>query len=157
MQFFSFGPRPGSLILQRSVCSLGVLLLVFTASSFPSWALTAPDPQATGEQLETLAREVTFGWAKSHPLVATYLGLSDEDGQLITPSQAENERDLATIRGWEKELASIPLGGASQVELDDAKLLRAQLVSYERQYLVYKTYEKDPSGPSMMIVNAIYL
>ena len=100
MQFFSFGPRPGSLILQRSVYSLGGLLLVFTASSFPSWALTATDPQATGEQLETLAREVTFSWAKSHPLVATYLGLSDEDGQLDTPSQAENERDLATIRGW---------------------------------------------------------
>jgi hypothetical protein len=99
---------------------------------------------------------MTFDWAKSHPLVATFLGLSDEDGRLNTPSEEENARDLATIRGWEKELASIPLEGATMVDVDDAKLLRAQLVGYERQYLVYKTYEKDPSGPSMAIVSAIY-
>jgi uncharacterized protein (DUF885 family) len=42
------------------------------------------------------------------------------------------------------------------VDADDAKLLRAQLVSYERQYTVYKTYEKDPSGPSVAIIGAIY-
>ena len=99
---------------------------------------------------------MTFDWAKSHPLFATFLGLSDEDGQLDTPSEAENARDLATIRGWESELASIPLDGASLVDVDDAKLLRAQLVGYERQYTVYKTYEKDPSGPSLAIVGAIY-
>ena len=34
------------------------------------------------------------------------------------------------------------------MDLDDAKLLRAQLVGIEREYTVYKTYEKDPSGPS---------
>jgi hypothetical protein len=60
------------------------------------------------------------------------------------------------IRGWENELASIPLDGASLADVDDAKLLRAQLVGYERQYLVYKTYEKDPSAPSLAIMNAIY-
>ena len=98
------------------------------------------------ERLQTLAKAITFDWAKSHPLTATFLGLSDEDGQLDTPSEAENARDLATIRGWESELASIPLDGASLVDVDDAKLLRAQLTSMERQYTVYKTYEKDPSG-----------
>jgi len=99
---------------------------------------------------------MTFDWAKSHPLSATFLGLSDEDGQLDTPSAAENDRDLAMIRGWEDELASIPLEGASLGDVDDAKLLRAQLVGYERQYLVYKSYEKDPSGPSTAIIFAIY-
>ena len=89
--------------------------------------------------------------------MATFVGLSDEDGQLDTPSEAENARDLATIRGWERELASIPLDGASLVDVDDAKLLRAQLTSFERQYTVYKTYEKDPSGPSQAILGAIYV
>src|SRR5271165_4706734 len=112
--------------------------------------------RSVSDRLQTLARSMTFDWAKSHPLAATSLGLSDEDGQLDTPSEAENARDLATIRGWESELASIPLDGASLADVDDAKLLRAQLTNLERQYLVYKTYEKDPSGPSLAIVNAIY-
>ena len=99
---------------------------------------------------------MTFDWAKAHPLFATGLGLSDEDGELDTPSVAENARDLATIRRWESELAAIPVKGASLTDVDDAKLLRAQLESYERQYTVYKTYEKDPSGPSVAIINAIY-
>lgn len=125
------------------------------------WVLVAPSalfaaPPTTSEQLQTLARSMTFEWAKAHPLTATFLGLSDEDGQLDTPSAAENARDLAMIRDWQRKLASILLTGASLVEMDDAKLLRAQLTSMERQYTVYKTYEKDPSAPSLTILGAIY-
>src|SRR5580658_928220 len=129
-----------SIIPQRSDSALPLLLFGLLAScALP--AAAAP-PTAT-ERLQALAQSITFGWAKSHPLTATFLGLSDEDGQLDTPSEAENARDIATIRGWQSELASIPLDGAS-------------LVGYERQYLVYKTYEKDPSAPSMAIIGAIY-
>ena len=138
---------------KRFDCGRCLLLFVLLAS-YPLPAASAPP--TTTERLQNLAQRMTFDWAKSHPLAATSLGLSDEDGQLNTPSEAENARDLATVRGWESELASIPLEGAPLVDVDDAKLLRAQLVAYERQYLVYKTYEKDPSGPSMAIVSAIY-
>jgi uncharacterized protein (DUF885 family) len=117
----------------------------------------APAPPTATEQLQTLAQSITFDWAKSHPLVATFLGLSDEDGQLDTPSEAENARDLATIREWESKLALINLDGAPLVDVDDAKLLRAQLVGMERQFTVYKTYEKDPAGPSLAILSAIYV
>jgi len=120
-------------------------------------ALPAAPATATTERLQKRAQSITFDWAKSHPLVATSLGLSDEDGQVDTPSEAENTRDLAMIRRWESELASIPLDGASLVDVDDAKLLHAQLVGMERQYLVYKIYEKDPSAPSLAIVGAIYM
>jgi hypothetical protein len=109
------------------------------------------------ERLQTLAKTITFDWAKTHPLTATFLGLSDEDGKLDTPSEAENIRDLATIRGWKQDLASIPLDGASLIDVDDAKLLRAQLIGLERQYVVYKSYEKDPCGPSLTILGAIYM
>src|SRR5580658_5052403 len=139
--------------VEASLSAMRVLLSVLLAAcALPA----APAPPTTTERLQTLAKTITFDWAKSHPLTATFLGLSDEDGQLDTPSEAENVRDLATIRGWESELAYIPLDGASLVDVDDAKLLRAQLTSFERQYTVYKTYEKDPSGPCMSIVGAIY-
>jgi uncharacterized protein (DUF885 family) len=83
--------------------------------------------------------------------------LSDEDGQLDTPSEAANARDLATIREWQRQLAAISLNGASLTDVDDAKLLRAQLTGMERGYTVYKRYEKDPSVPSMAILGAIYM
>jgi len=150
--------EPASHLPQRSNPTLRFLLLLcFVSCGIASSAppATAAQPIAS-DQFQALARKITYDWAKDHPLSATYLGLSDEDGQLDTPSEAENARDLATIRGWESELSSIPLQGASLVDADDAKLLRAQLVSFERQYLVYKTYEKDPSAPSMAIMGAIY-
>jgi hypothetical protein len=115
-----------------------------------------PAPPPSTERLQALAKSVTFDWAKTHPLAATFLGLSDEDGQLDTPSEAEVARDLSMIRAWERELAAIPLENASLTDVDDAKLLRAQLVGLERQYLVYKTYQKDPSGPSLAILGAIF-
>lgn len=110
----------------------------------------------TSDRLQALAKAITFDWAKTHPLAATSLGLSDEDGRLDAPSAAENARDLATVRRWQSELRAIPLAGASLTDADDAKLLRAELVSYERQYTVYKIFEKDPSGPSLAIVGALF-
>ena len=158
MQFYFVTPHGLALVAGRSIPVPSWLLLALIVSWLPSWAKpAAPVQPTTAERLQTLAQEITFGWAKSHPVAATYLGLSDEDGQLDTPSEDENARDLATIHGWEKELAAIPLDGASLMDVDDAKLLRAQLVGYERQYTVYKTYEKDSSWPSVTIMSAIYV
>ena len=145
-------PKLRPLVPEHSSASLPALLLLLLSS----YALPAAPQPSTTERLQTLARTMTFDWAKAHPLVATFLGLSDEDGRLDTPSLAQNARDLAMIRDWERELAAIPLHGASLADVDDAKLLRAQLSGYERQYIVYKTYEKDPSGPSLAIMNAVY-
>jgi uncharacterized protein (DUF885 family) len=133
-----------------------LLLPALAACALASTTLPAAAQPTTSDQLQALARKITYDWAKDHPLSATFLGLSDEDGQLDTPSEAENARDLATVRAWETELAAIPLQGASLVDVDDAKLLRAQLISFERQYLLYKTFEKDPSAPSLTIMGAIY-
>ncbi len=145
----SFVPR----LLFPTACGAALIIFVLLA---PRALRAAPAPPPTSEQLQTLARSMTFDWAKSHPLTATFLGLSDEDGQLDTPSEAENARDLAMIRDWQRQLESISLAGASLVEMDDAKLLRAQLTGMERQYTVYKTYEKDPSAPAVTILAAIY-
>ncbi|MBD5656530.1 MAG: DUF885 family protein, partial [Candidatus Eremiobacteraeota bacterium] len=129
-----------------------VALLPCAGSPVPAMAATS----ATTQKLQTLAREMTFDDAKSHPLTATAEGIAGEDDRLDTPSPAEVARDLATIRRWKAELAAIPLDGATLVERDDAKLLQAQLVASERGYTVYKTYEKDYSAPSQAIVGAIF-
>jgi uncharacterized protein (DUF885 family) len=141
--------------------SRSLVILRFAAACLVLGALLAPrgfpaPPPTRNERLQTLAKSITFDWAKSHPLTATFLGLSDEDGRLDTPSEAANARDLATIRAWQTELASIPLEGAPLTDVDDAKLLRAQLLTMERQYTLYKTYEKDPSAPSVAILSAIF-
>ena len=144
----------------RSGCAIAALIVfvAFASGLLPASAAAPPAalPLSTSEQLQTLGRSMTFDWAKTHPLTATFLGLSDEDGQLDTPSEAANARDLATIREWQRQLAAISLDGASLTDVDDAKLLRAQLTGMERQYTVYKTYEKDPSAPSVAILSAIY-
>jgi uncharacterized protein (DUF885 family) len=133
-----------------------IAVALLAPAALSTGAAPAAPPSASA-QLQTLARSVTFDWAKTHPLTATLLGLSDEDGQLDTPSEAANARDLATIREWQRQLAAISLNGASLTDVDDAKLLRAQLTGMERGYTVYKRYEKDPSVPSMAILGAIYM
>ena len=147
----AYGAARRSRTSERLGTPLGLVLVVLL---LPHGLAAAPASPA--ERLQTLAKTVTFEWAKTHPLTATFLGLSDEDGKLDTPSEAENIRDLASIRGWKQDLASIPLDGASLADVDDAKLLRAQLIGLERLYVVYKTYEKDPSGPSLTILGAVY-
>src|SRR5690242_10452588 len=115
--------RIGSTAPRHTASSLLVILLFLLSSH--ALMPAAPQPSTT-ERLQALVRAMTFDWAKAHPMFATFVGLSDEDGRLNTPSLEENERDLAMIRGWERELAAIPLQGVSLVDTDDAKLLRAQ-------------------------------
>jgi uncharacterized protein (DUF885 family) len=116
----------------------------------------AAEGESAHDRLQALAREITFETAKAHPLIATSLGLSDEDGLLDTPSPQQNARDLAAIRAWEARLAAIDTTGAPLADRDDALLLRAQLIASERTYTVYKTYEKDYCAPAQAILNAIY-
>jgi hypothetical protein len=132
-----FGSRWAALLSLKHYCFDSALRSLLFVLLVPCALPAAPAPPTTTERLQTLARAITFDWAKTHPLVATSLGLSDEDGQLDMPSEAENARDLAMVRGWEGDLSSIPLDGAPLVDVDDAKLLHSQLIGYERQYLVY--------------------
>jgi hypothetical protein len=99
---------------------------------------------------------MTYVWARAHPLLATDLGLTSEDGSLDTPSSAENARDLAQIRAWEARLDAISLANATVRERDDATLLRAMLVKREREYTTYRSYEKDYSEPAQAIVAGLF-
>jgi uncharacterized protein (DUF885 family) len=153
MQSFDFPTVRRCAALGRLFALLSLVAILFFVAQRVD---AAPAAGTATERLQALAKAMTFDWAKEHPITATFLGLSDKDGRLDTPSEAENARDLATIRAWRKDLDSIPLEGASLVDVDDAKLLRSQLIGLERQYVVYKSYEKDLSGPSVAVLSAIY-
>jgi len=133
-----------------------ILLLICSTSGLAALAPPAHASDASYDALQHLARDITFVWAKRHPLVATAEGISSEDGLLDTPSLAEDDGDLALVRTWEGRLAAIPNAGEPRRIRDDAALLRAQLVALERQYTVYRTDRKDYSAPGVAIVNAVY-
>jgi hypothetical protein len=145
--------------LIRTFALAQTIALAATALPLATTA-TASAETATNDavytRIQSLARHITFDWAKTHPLTATEEGLSDEDGMLDTPSLAQDARDLQTIRGWERDIDAIPLAGATLVERDDVKLLRAQLIGMERGYTVYRTDRKDYSAPGQAIVGAIF-
>ncbi len=145
-------------ITRLNVVSLAhrIALVALAGSLVHPAVSAAATPDATSVRLQSLARDMTFGWAKTHPLVATELGIAGEDGELDMPSEAATATDLATIRRWQAELAAIPLDGASLVDRDDAKLLRAQLTSDERTITVYARYRKSYGEPAGRIVDAIF-
>ena len=144
-----------SVHVRRGAAALLGSVIAF-AVPVPSGAAPAVVADPASVKLQALAREMTFGWAKTHPLQATELGIPGEDGLLDSPSLTEDARDLATIRRSENALSAISLANATLVDIDDAKLLRAQLVGDERAYTVYKSDEKDYSGPSQAIVGALF-
>src|ERR1700686_847151 len=144
-------------VLARLRFLVGALIAAFILVQLaPRASAAAPARSAAYAQLQALAREMTYGWAKRHPLMATGFGLTERDGELETPSRTSRAADLAQIRAWQAALNAVPLGGATLVERDDAHLLKAQLVSMERGYTLYRSDEKDYSGPARSIVDALF-
>ncbi len=137
-------------------CS-GALCICLLACGLVMSAAPAMAGDASYDQLQALAHDTVFEWAKLHPIYATTLGIPGEDGMLDTPSLAEDEHDLALIKTWEKRLDAIPLAGEPRQVRDDAALLRAQLLATERTYTVYRPDRKDYSGPGNTIVQTIFV
>ena len=137
-----------------SLALAGALLAIAPAPALSAAPDAAPTP--VSQALQILAREMTFDWGHDHPLDATALGIAAEDGRLVSPSAATNAADLARIRHWSTELATLPVAGASLHDRDDVLLLRAQLVQMERSYTTYRAYEKDYAAPGRAIVGALF-
>lgn len=135
-------------------CAACALVSASTVAQSNAAAPAAGDTRYS--QLQALAHDITFTWASLHPIVATNEGIPGYDGQLDRPSATGSKRDLALIHGWQSRLAAISVAGETLPVRDDAALLRAQLVSMERQLTVYRTNNKDYSGPGNAIVNVIY-
>src|SRR5271166_731235 len=134
-----------------ALCACAVVCVLLVAGASRAAA------DASYDQLQALAHDTVFEWAKLHPIYATTLGIPGEDGLLDTPSLAEDARDLTLTKQWEKRLDAISLTGEPRQVRDDATLLRAQLLTQERAYTVYRTDRKDYSGPGNTIVDVIYV
>jgi uncharacterized protein (DUF885 family) len=141
------------------VAVVGVLLSVLVAGSASSASATSAAPDPAYQQLQTLARDLTFTWARIHPLTATSLGISGYDGDIDTATEAARNDDVALVASWQSRLAKIKSEYGSSmtlVERDDVKLLDAQLTSLARQYSVYQVDRKDYAGPANAVVGAIF-
>ncbi len=142
---------------RRVVCALVLLAaLPITAVQAAVAPREAATTSAAYEGLQNLARDMTYGWAKRHPLGATELGLTQYDGAVDAPSAAANVADLALVRAWRARLDRIERSTATLVDRDDAQLLRARLTRLERRYTTYRDYEKDYAAPSQAIVGALF-
>ncbi|HME80973.1 MAG TPA: DUF885 domain-containing protein [Candidatus Eremiobacteraceae bacterium] len=138
--------------MKRTIIYL-VACAVFAAPG--AWPVPcSADPASTS--LQWLAHDMTYQWAKLHPIVATQLGITGYDGMLDTPSAAQDQRDLALIRTWQGRLAAISTSGEPLNVRDDSTLLRAQLTGMERQYTVYRTDTKDYAAPGNAITDIIF-
>jgi hypothetical protein len=119
----------------------------------------APDRSPAYQQLQTLAKDVTFTWARIHPLTATAEGIAGYDGDIDAASESARNDDIALVATWQGRLVKIQMqfgSSMSMVERDDATLLAGQLTSQMRQYTVYETDRKDYAGPSNAVLGAIF-
>ncbi len=127
-----------------------------TAARAAGAPVSSTTSSAAYERLQSLARDMTYEWAKRHPLGATELGLTQYDGAVAAPSAAANADDLALVRTWRKLLDGIARDARTLVERDDARLLRARLIHMERRYTIYRDEEKDYAAPAQAIVGALF-
>ena len=130
------------------LCSLALLVMPGVGAASSAY-----------DALQNLAKDITFSWAREHPIDATELGIGGYDANLDDPSEAARTADIARIRAWQRRLQQIRSASPNAmtlVERDDAKLLAAQLTRRLREYTIYKTDRKDYAGPASTIVGAIF-
>lgn len=128
--------------------SFACIALPLSASASPAY-----------DELQRLAKDMTFTTARLHPMQATQLGIAGYDGELEQPSEQARTAEIALIVSWQDRLAKIEAenkGSMTLVERDDAKLLAAQLTGSLRQFTVYQTDRKDYSAAANAVVAAIF-
>src|SRR5579859_2596872 len=111
------------------------------------------------DDLQSLAKDMTFTTARLHPMQATALGIAGHDGQLEVPSEQSRTAEIALIISWQNRLAKIEAdnkGAMTLVERDDAALLAAQLTGQLRQFTVYDADRKDYAAAANSVVGAIF-
>lgn len=132
-----------------------LLLLVLSIAAFPRPAAASP----AYASLQALAKDMTFTWARLHPITATFEGIRGYDGALESPSEGSRNADIALIAAWQGRLDKIRVADGSAmtlVERDDATLLQSQLTNLARGFTVYETDRKDYAGAANAVVNAVF-
>src|ERR1022692_1317838 len=137
----------------------GVVFLLSVERVSPAVAEPAGGSDTAYQQLQILAKDMTFTWARLHPLTATGLGIAGYDGDIDGSTETARNDDIALIASWQDRLTKVRSQYGSSMTLvdrDDVTLLDAQLTSLSRQFTVYETDRKDYAGPANAIVSAIF-
>jgi uncharacterized protein (DUF885 family) len=122
-------------------------------------ALPAAAAPTTHDLLTQLAEETVYRTAEEFPMYGTNIGLTQHDGELTTPSEAARAARLAEVTAWMQRLDVISgtAGkGATLVDRDDIRLLRAQLQSDLSELLVRQDDRRNYAGPALGLVNALF-
>ena len=134
--------------LAVALATLAFIVLPAVADASPAY-----------DELQSLAKDMTFTTARLHPMLATGLGISGYDGLLEVPSEDARSAEIALVVSWQNRLSKIEADNKNTmtlVERDDAKLLAAQLTGELRQFTVYQSDRKDYAGAANAVVGAIF-
>ncbi|HEY7980846.1 MAG TPA: DUF885 family protein [Candidatus Eremiobacteraceae bacterium] len=146
--------------MRRAVFAIvGVLASAFVVGPANAASLAGARSDPAYQQLQTLAKDLTYTWSRIHPLTATALGIAGFDGDIDSATEAARNDDVALIATWQGRLSKIKAQYGSAmtlVERDDVKLLDSQLTALARQYSVYQVDRKDYAGPANAVVGGIF-
>ncbi len=144
--------------MKRATALASALLSSIAFAGEPRFAPFDATP-SIHDRLTKLAEEFTYTRAKFEPLKATELGLTDFDGQLDMPSEASRNARISRLKAWKAQLNSITQSagpGASLVDANDAKLLRAQFNADLDELLQRRSDRKNYAGPSLQLTGTIF-
>ncbi len=123
-------------------------------------SLAAPaQPSSPRARLADLAERVVASTRAEDPIAASTLGFSEADGRLAIPSEARRAATLARLDGWKQELAAIAEAagsGASLVDANNIRLLRAGFDAQLNELQVRESDRKDFAGPSLRLVGTLF-
>jgi hypothetical protein len=134
-------------------------LLIFWTSTAVLYGGAVHGEQSAHEALVNLAQDITYSSARSHPMLATALGIPGYDSELEIPAEALRAADLERLDQWKSQLGSIIAqfdSGTALVDRDDAMLLQANLDASINELRVYQFDRKDYSACANNVVAAIF-
>ena len=129
--------------------------LIAVASAAVASSAAADTP--AHERLTAIAHAYIDAVAGDDPIAATALGLPGADGKLAIPNEAARAARIARLRAWKADVDAVAAATATLGDANDARLLRAEFDSALNELLVRQGDRKDYAGPSLRLVNALYV
>jgi uncharacterized protein (DUF885 family) len=131
------------------------ILAAFAAACMLVVPLRAPALSTPGEQIAALETSSVAEFLAAAPEIATFLGDYSHDGDWSDPTPAGIAHFRAMLANYETRLNAIDMTGATLHDRDDVTLMRAFVVQ-QRRALADQESGKDPSGPPLTVLGAVY-
>ncbi|MBV9027706.1 MAG: hypothetical protein JO311_03755, partial [Candidatus Eremiobacteraeota bacterium] len=117
--------------------------------------LQAPAQTSPAQQIAAVQMQALNDFLAAAPEVATFLGDYTHDADWSDPSPAGIARFRELIASYEQRVDAIDMTGATLHDRNDIKLMRAFIAAQRRQ-LADLEAGKDPSGPPLTMMGAVF-